>query len=165
MEPTAGGAPGKAPDVTAGMELDTRVKLWIYETIARTAQVPTAHDVAAGLGIPPAEVEAAFRKLHQKRLLVPEPADPTRIRMAPPFSGVRTAFRVRVKDKIYDANCVWDGPGILAALHEDGLIEASDGHTGKPMRMEVRSGRLVPMACAVHFAVPAAQWWDDIVYT
>jgi hypothetical protein len=33
------------------------------------------------------------------------------------------------------------------------------------MRLEVRDGRPVPRACAIHFAVPAAHWWDDIVHT
>ena len=27
------------------------------------------------------------------------------------------------------------------------------------------NGKPVPQDCAVHFAVPAAHWWDDIVYT
>lgn len=147
------------------LDFDTRVKLRIYETIARTATVPTAHDLAAALGATVADVGAAFQRLHRMRLLVPEPGDSSRIRMAPPFSGVKTAFRVLARERAYDANCVWDAPGILAALHEDGIIEASDGHTGEPMRMEVRAGRLVPQACAVHFAVPAALWWTDIIYT
>jgi DNA-binding transcriptional MocR family regulator len=83
------------------MDFDTSVKLNIYEAIARTTRAPTSADVAAALSISPEEVEAAFERLHQKRLLVPEPGDPSRIRMAPPFSGVETPFRVKVQDKVY----------------------------------------------------------------
>ena len=39
-------------------------------------------------------VAAAFDRLHRRRLLVPEPGTPSQIRMAPPFSGVETSFRV-----------------------------------------------------------------------
>ena len=85
--------------------------------------------------------------------------------MAPPFSGVETPFRVKVQDKSYYANCVWDALGIATALHLDALIEASDGQSGEPMRLEVRNGQPTAQKCVIHFAVPAAHWWDDIVYT
>jgi DNA-binding transcriptional MocR family regulator len=35
----------------------------------------------------------------------------------------------------------------------------------EPMRLELRDQTPVPQPCAIHFAVPAARWWDDIVYT
>jgi hypothetical protein len=110
-------------------------------------------------------VEAAFERLHKKRLLVPEPGDASRIRMAPPFSGIETPFRVRVEGKVYYANCAWDALGIPAALHKDGVIEAADGHTGEAMLLTIKDGKPVPQPCAIHFAVPAARWWEDIVYT
>ena len=147
------------------MDFDTAVKLTIYETIARTTQAPTSVEVAKALSTSPEEVEAAFERLHKKRLLVPEPGNSSRIRMAPPFSGVETPFRVKVHDKIYYANCVWDALGIAAALQADAMIETSDGQSGEPMLLEVRHGQPVPEACVIHFAVPAAQWWDDILYT
>jgi hypothetical protein len=85
--------------------------------------------------------------------------------MAPPFSGVETLFHVHVQDNIYSANCVWDALGIAAALHTDATIEASDGQSGEPMMLKVRNGQPVAEECIIHFAVPAAQWWDDIIYT
>jgi hypothetical protein len=147
------------------VDFETTVKLAIYRTIADTAKAPTSGEIAEELGASAREVEDAFRALHGKRLLVPEPGDPSRIRMAPPFSGVETAFRVRVGPRTYDANCVWDALGIPAALHEDGVVEASDGETGEPMRLEVRGGEPVPRDCVIHFAVPAALWWEDIIHT
>ena len=147
------------------MDFDTAVKMNIYETIARTTQTPTAAEVAVSHGASPEEVEAAFVQLHTKRLLVPEPGDPSRIRMAPPFSGVETSFRVNVQDKVYYANCAWDAFGIAAALQADAIIEASDGYSGEPMKLEVRNGQPVTEECVIHFAVPAAKWWDDIIFT
>ncbi len=147
------------------MDLDITVKLNIYETIAQTTHAPTTHDVARALSIPLAEVEAAFDRLHKKRLLVPEPGDPSRIRMAPPFSGIETPFRVKVRDKLYFANCAWDALGIPAALHQDAIVDASDGHSGEPIALEIKDGQPIPQRCVIHFAVPAARWWEDIIYT
>jgi hypothetical protein len=33
------------------------------------------------------------------------------------------------------------------------------------MNVVVRDGMPKPTPCVVHFAVPAAHWWDDIIYT
>ncbi|MGB8645045.1 MAG: organomercurial lyase [Anaerolineae bacterium] len=147
------------------MDFDTTVKLNIYETIATTTRPPTTADVAQALGAPVAQVQAAFERLHQKRLVVPEPGDPSRIRMAPPFSGVPTPFPVYVGDKVYYANCVWDALGIPAALRQDAIIKTSDAHSGEPITLEIKDGKPVPTPCAIHFAVPAARWWQDILYT
>jgi hypothetical protein len=147
------------------MDFDTAVKLRIYNVIAETTRMPTSSEVARALNCPTEEVEAAFQRLYQKRLLVLEPGSASRIRMAPPFSGVKTPFLVAVKGKSYYANCAWDALGIPAALHEDGDVAASDGHTGEPMSLQVRDGKPVPQECVIHFAVPAARWWDDIIYT
>jgi hypothetical protein len=149
----------------AQMDFDTTVKINIYDTIAQTTRPPSTFVIAQVLDAPLADVEAAFSRLHQKRLIVPEPGDPSRIRMAPPFSGVQTPFPVKAQGKIYYANCAWDALGIPAALHQDAIIEASDAHTGEPVTLEVVDGQPVPRPCVIHFAVPAALWWRDIVYT
>lgn len=147
------------------MDFDTTVKLKLYEIVAETAQMPSSVDIAVTLGAPVPDVEAAFARLQQKRLLVCEPGDQAHIRMAPPFSGIPTPFLVRVGSNAYYANCVWDALGIPAALHRDGLIIASDAWTNEPIPLEIRNEAPVPQECAIHFAVPAAHWWDDIIYT
>jgi DNA-binding transcriptional MocR family regulator len=147
------------------MDFDTTVKMSIYGTIAETTRPPSAMEVADALGATVGDVQAAFERLHQRRLLVPEPGDPGRIRMAPPFSGIETPFRVVVGEKVYYANCAWDALGVPAALHEEATIEASDGHNGEPIILYVRDGKPLAEPCAIHFAVPAALWWRDIVYT
>ena len=156
-------------------ELDTKVKLAIYEMIAGTGRVPNSSEISRKIdppsqrsgatGIDEAEVLGSFGRLHAKRLLVPEPGDPTRIRMAPPFSGVPTAFPVEANGKRYYANCVWDAYGIAAALHADAIIPASDAHTGESLKLEVKNGQPVSKPFVAHFAVPASHWWDDIVFT
>ena len=147
------------------LDFETTVKLRIYEVIAKTTRAPTSLEVAEALSASVEEVEAAFQHLYQKRLLVLEPGNASKIRMAPPFSGVETPFLVAVGGKSYYANCVWDALGVAAALQRDGDVAASDGLTGEAMSLQVRDGNPVPQACVIHFAVPAAHWWDDIIYT
>lgn len=146
-------------------ELETEVKLAIYRITADTGVVPTSSEVARKIDLEEAKVLDAFARLHKKRLLVPELRDFSRIRMAPPFSGIATAFPVDANGKRYYANCVWDAYGIAAALHADSIIPASDGHTGEPLTLEVKNGQPVLHPYMAHFAVPSAQWWDDIVFT
>ena len=146
-------------------DLDTEVKLGIYEITAATSRVPNAADVSRKIGVRESEVIAAFARLHGKRLLLPEPGDPTRIRMAPPFSGIPTKFPVEANSKRYYANCVWDAYGIAAALHCDAVSHASDGQTGEPLILEIKNGSPVPQPYVAHFAVPAAHWWKNLIFT
>ena len=146
-------------------DFDTSVKLAIYRITADTGSIPDAAAIAAATQSSQSDVLAAFNRLHSKRLLVPELDDPGRIRMAPPFSGIPTAFPVDALGRRYYANCVWDAYGVAAALHADAVIPASDGFSGEPLTLEVRDGKPVLHSYVAHFAVPAAKWWDDIVFT
>ena len=146
-------------------DLDTVVKLAIYRVTADSGSIPDAKAVASDTDLPESDVVAAFQRLNTKRLLVPEPGDPTRIRMAPPFSGIPTAFPVEALGRRYYANCVWDAYGIAAALAADAMIPARDGFSDEPLTLEVRDRKPVLHPYVAHFAVPAAKWWDDIVFT
>ena len=147
------------------MDLEIEVKLAIYQMIAQNAIIPDTKAVAAKLNVPEEKVREIYQELAAKRLLVLEPGDATRIRMAPPFSGITTPFRVKIADMSYYANCVWDAFGIAAALNQDGIIYASDGFTNEPLVLEVKDNQPTNSNYLAHFAIPAAQWWDDIIHT
>lgn len=149
----------------SGDDRDLDVKRAVYTALAETGRAPDARSLAASLSLPEAEVRDAFARLHAQRLLVPEPGDPGRIRMAPPFSGVPTPFRVRGREREYFANCVWDALGIPAALHAEAEVDASDAHTGERLVVSVGAAGPAPVHAVAHFAVPAAHWWDDIIHT
>jgi hypothetical protein len=147
------------------VDFDVAVKLNIYETIVESSKAPTSAEVSEAMGTSVDVVEAAFHRLYQKRLLVLEPGSTSQIRMAPPFSGVETPFRVKVDGKVYFANCAWDALGVPSALHHDADIATTCADCGESMSFEARNNAPVLQDCAVHFAVPAAKWWDDIIYT
>lgn len=149
------------------MELDlvTRVRLHVLERTIDSAQVPSAARVAAQLGLPPAEVIDAYRQLAEGHVYVLEPGDPTRLRMANPFSGVPTSYTVETNGRSYYGNCVWDSLGIIGLLGHDGTVTTSCPDCNESLELRIADGHLVNPTGVVHFSVPARQWWDDIIYT
>jgi hypothetical protein len=147
------------------LDLTTAVKLNIYQTIAATAKAPDVGQVAASMALPAADVQKEFETLAGMRLLVLELGDKTRIRMASPFSGIETPFLVSAGGRAYYANCCWDALGVAAALNQDADVTANCAYSGQALPISVRDGRVEPVDCIAHFAVPAALWWRDIVYT
>ena len=111
-----------------------------------------------------AEVTAAWRQLHDAHALVLNPAT-AEIRMANPFSAVPTAYRVHADGRWWYANCAWDAFGVLSALESDGRIESSCPDCGEPYSVEVAGQTSDRPDLLFHCLVPAAHWWDDIVFT
>ncbi len=111
------------------------------------------------------EVVAGWRRLHDAHALVLNPATDDEVRMLNPFSLVPTAYRVRVRDRWWYANCAWDAFGVCAALHADGRIETSCPDCGDPLAIEVRDEMPDDASLLFHVLVPASHWWDDIVFT
>lgn len=145
------------------MDFDTELKKAIYSHVSETTKAPSVFEMSTALGAQAREIHEGYQRLADRRVLVLE-ADGETIRMAPPFSGIPTQHRVRVGDKEYFANCSWDALGIPAALHEDAEIYSRCEQSKQPIHIVVE-GRPFPVQCVAHFAVPAAQWWEDIVYT
>jgi hypothetical protein len=146
------------------MSLDTQTKLAIYRHFAETGQRPSLQVVAENVGSDVSNVREAYVRLRAQRVLVLEP-DGESIRMAPPFSGVPTQHVVIVDDTKYFANCAWDSFGIPAALHRLGeFIPAASNPVNRSIwRLAWKVRR--PCSWLFHCLVPAARWWDDIVFT
>jgi hypothetical protein len=145
-------------------ESDVQVKLAIYRHFAETGRRPSPGDIASRTGLTVDGVLAAYRALRAQRLLLLEP-DGASIRMAPPFSGVPTQHRVDVAGLEYDANCAWDAFGVLAALHKPGRVRSRCEQSGEPLDLQVHEDGPEPSTWLFHCLVPAAHWWDDLVFT
>lgn len=135
-----------------------------YGMFVEFGRAPTAEEVADTTGLSRTDVEVVWGELHRAHALVLNAAT-TEIRMVNPFSAVPTAYRVEAAGRWWYANCAWDALGICAALHADGRIEASCPDCGEPITLEVRDRRPDDERLLFHCLVPAAHWWDDIVFT
>jgi hypothetical protein len=140
------------------------VRNHIYATILDQGVPPTYDAVAADLGVSPDRARAAYQRLNDRHALFLTPGT-HEIRMAHPFSGVPTPFRVYADGRAYWANCAWDALGIPAALHADARIEAETANDGGPVHLAVVDGRVSGWDGVVHFALPFRRWYDDLILT
>ena len=146
------------------MDFDTQVKLAVYRHFAATGSRPSPGEVAELVGSDVGSVLDAYPRLREQRVLVLE-ADGSSIRMAPPFSGVPTQHVVIVGERQYFANCAWDALGVPAALRRPAAVHSRCEQSGEPFHLRIGLEGPEPATWLFHCLVPAAKWWDDIVFT
>ncbi len=146
------------------MDLDIQVKLAVYRHFAETGRGPSPEEVAGRVAAEVKSVLDAYRRLYAQRVLVLE-ADGASIRMAPPFSGVPTQHAVDVDGIRYFANCAWDALGVPSALCKPGTVHSRCEQSLEPLHLKVGLQGPEPSDWLFHCLVPAANWWDDIVFT
>jgi hypothetical protein len=143
---------------------DLELRNRAYARFVELGRAPRFDELAEELGRPVEDVASGMRRLHDDHAVVLE-RDGSRIRMANPFSAIPTPHRVRAEDRWWYANCAWDAFGILAALDVDGHVSSSCPDSAEPIEITVHGGDPVDDDHVVHVNVPAAHWWDDIVFT
>ena len=145
-------------------ELDRAVRMHIYYHFAAQGRPPTTRETAQALNEPDAAIQAAYQRLADAHLMVLESGS-LEVRMANPLSAVPTPFRVETLGRSWYGNCVWDALGVIAMFGGDGRVIAECGDCGEPLELVVQKGALVHGEGLIHFSLPAAKWWDDIIYT
>lgn len=142
---------------------DKVVRSYVYDYVIGEGLPPAIAETSAALSRSSDEIRASFQRLADGHILVLQKGS-GEILMANPFSAVPTPFLVKVDDRSYYGNCIWDGMGIPAMLKQDATIEASCGCCSTAMSLKVTNGSLEEAQGLAHFAIPAAHWWDDIVF-
>jgi len=143
--------------------LDKEVRYHVYDCVMREGLPPTMVDTSSALSRSPEEVRDSFQRLADGHILVLQKGSGD-ILMANPYSAVPTPFLVRAAGRSYYGNCIWDAMGIPAMTRQDAVIEASCGCCSTAMKLRVTDGSLEEARGVAHFAIPAAHWWDDIVF-
>jgi hypothetical protein len=139
------------------------VRSHVYDYVMREGLPPTIAETSSALSRPPNEVRASLERLADGHILVLQKGS-GEILMANPFSAVPTPFLVKAGGRSSYGNCIWDAMGIAAMLKKDATIEASCGCCGTAMNLKITNGSLEETNGIAHFAIPAAHWWDDIVF-
>jgi hypothetical protein len=166
FHPTASGGKRMRRQLAAAPDkarLENRLRLFILRYFIRRGRAPSLVEMAKGISYSPKQTRAALNRLSQTHAFVLQ--ENGELWRAAPFSAVPTAFPVKIGRRFWYGNCIWDALGIPAMLHEDALIEASCGCCNFEMRLQVKTGRLRPTRGIVHFAVPACEWYEDVVFT
>jgi hypothetical protein len=140
------------------------VRAFVYQYFADTTRAPSAEETTRHFNISHEEADDIYSELNNRHAFFLEPGT-LNIRMANPFSNIPTDFRVLAKGKTYFANCAWDMLGIPAALHCDALIDAVFTESNEEVQLEIRDGKITNSGLLVHFPIPFARWYDDLVFT
>jgi hypothetical protein len=177
-----------------------QIRHFVYNHFADTTLPLSVEDTAMHFNISTEEAVEYYKELHNRHAFFLEPETLT-VRMANPFSGIPTDFKVHADGKTYFANCAWDMLGIPAALHMDAVIEAVCTESNKKVKLEIKNGQITtnhvtlsdsegPLpskyetlrsrrtlashrpdvlresdTLLVHFPLPFARWYDDLVFT
>lgn len=147
--------------MNGGKRTDTDVRVEVYRFFVDRGRPPVPAEVGAALGLPQAAVEDSLKRLADEHALVLAPGTPY-IWMANPLSALPTPYLVDVRGRTWFGNCIWDALGVVAMLGGEGTVKTWCADCGELLVAAVADNTLVSGEGVVHFAVPAARWWDDI---
>ena len=136
--------------------LDRNVRAEVYRQLVEGSDPVDSESIAGQLDLQVGDVTDSLNRLENEHRLA---LDGDMVRIANPFSGVPTDYTTVVEGRSWFANCAWDGLAILG-LFGDGLVRRE----GTELIWEVRAGEVTPEGL-IHLRVPAAKFWDDIVFT
>lgn len=145
-------------------EVDFQVRREVYDVAMRRGYPPKIAEISAALKLAADQVQASLQRLSAGHVLVLQPGS-GEVLMANPFSAVPTPFEVQTPTYACYGNCIWDALGIAVVLRQDVSIKTACGDCGAALELRVAGGGVHGDQSVVHFAVPAHQWWDDIVFS
>ena len=144
-------------------EFGSRLRLLVYRRTIRTGRVPLVADIARALSCPRRKVTEALLRLSESHAFMQQ--ENGELWRVAPFSAIATAFPVRIGKRSWWGNCIWDALGIPAMLHRDAGIDAGCSCCNFEVPLAIKNGRLVPQEGVIHIAVPARDWYKDVVFT
>ena len=139
------------------------MRVFTYRFLLRHEKSPAIYEIAAALRCPPAKVRAALARLSESHAFMQQ--ENGELWRVAPFSCIPTAFPVMVGKRSWFANCIWDALGIPAMLGKDAEIQAACGCCNFDMPLQIHKGKLSSSQGVIHIAVPACEWYKDVVFT
>jgi Alkylmercury lyase len=147
----------------ATRDFDSQLRLAVYQHTIRNGQVPLVADMARAFSCSVRTVRDALTRLSESHAFMLR-QDGELWRVAP-FSAIATAFPVRLGKHSWWGNCIWDALGIPAMLKKDAAIDAACACCNYEMKLEVTRHKLLHKEGIIHIAVPARDWYKDVVFT
>jgi hypothetical protein len=146
--------------------VDRDVRVTIAECIRDRGAVPSLAEVSSRVALGEADTAASFGRLASARVMILRPGT-TEILSFNPFAAGPTDFQVRAGGREWSALCAWDAFGVAAALRSDAVVL---GHCadvcGVPLEVRLAGDAIGALEGVVmQFALPAREWWKDIVFT
>ena len=145
--------------------VEERVRLAVYEALARTGRVPDRATLAREADLADDVVDAAVERLAQARHVVLD--DAGRVVLAHPFATVSFGFAVMGERTLWWGGCAWDSFAIPHLVPAEPVVLVSTRCPGCDAALAWVVSREGPPEGdeVAHFLVPMAQVWDDVVRT
>ncbi|MFQ5570267.1 MAG: alkylmercury lyase family protein [Rhodothermales bacterium] len=143
---------------------DSTVRYAVTRYIVDHGFAPTVEVLAQQLDTSGDTVTASFQRLSESHGLVLHP-NSNDIWVAHSFSLAPTPFWVTSARGSWWGNCGWCSLGIAAMLQDDAQITTRLGAQNEVLDIRIENGVVSPADIVLHLAVPAARWWDNVIYT
>jgi hypothetical protein len=125
---------------------------------------PTTSALCEQFGVSAEDVVNALRDLADYHGVVLHPHN-SEVWIAHPFSSAPTLFSVRQGERQWWGNCAWCALGVAGLIGGDGVtIQTTLGADASPVTIHIDRQR-VREEVFVHFPIPMARAWDNVVYT
>lgn len=147
-------------------EFDREVRVTIAECVNERGAVPSVAEVASRIASPEPDVVDAFGRLAAARVMILR-SGTSEILSFNPFAAGPTEFRVRSSGRDWWGLCAWDAFGIPAALGSDGVVQGTCADVcGVPLEIRLAGDAVGALdGVVIGFALPAREWWKDIIFT
>ncbi len=146
-------------------ELEQRVRLFIYRFVIQHDRCPTLNEIADQAGVVPIEAQEMLERLESDASAIVLSPRTGNLWLADPFAAMPTPYPVEAEGHRWFGMCVWDALGILALTGFDGQAPTRCPISGEALTLAAARGKLTQAEGIVHFAVPAADWWQHIGFT
>jgi hypothetical protein len=125
---------------------------------------PTTSELCARFGVDADRVQSALHDLAAYHGVVLHPHN-SEVWIAHPFSSAPTLFDVRKGGCHWWGNCAWCALGVAALVGGHGVtIQTTLGADADPTTIHI-DDQHVRENLLVHFPIPMARAWDNVVYT
>ena len=142
-----------------------QIRYYVYQHFADTTHPPSVDATAVHFDISAKETREYYKILHNHHVLFLD-VDTYAIRVADPFTGIPTDFKVHTNGKTYFAKCFWEALGIPAALQSnDAVIEAVCTGSNEKAQFEISHGQVTGNDLLMLFSLPASRSYDELVFT
>jgi hypothetical protein len=136
----------------------------IIRSIVDNGDAATPDELATRFGVGRDEIETALRALDDYHGVVLHPGS-FEVWVAHPFSLAPTSFRVWSDQREWWSPCAWCALGVVELVGGTGTITTQLGHSARQVMVQVEHGELLDTDLLVHFPVPMARAWDNVIYT
>ena len=145
-------------------EFQDQVRFQINRYIMEKGFAPVMSSLGRVLNSVDVMVKNGLQQLAENHAIVLHP-NSLQIWVAHPFALFPTLFWVESGTRKWWGNCAWCSLGIAAIAKADCSIFTKLSGEKDPLRIDVKGGNVLQNDLLVHFAIPAKQLWDNVIYT